>query len=928
MSKARAKNPITPIRRLLKKSDLTGAQTKLEDIASSSNDAGAESAYRLGSLLVSLLEIVSCFGESEDDANRTAEVVAFVNDSLDTLKDTLEDETGCGSRARETIDLAKQEWGEYLELLPADEAAWSEWPETDSESDDDDFDASGIDLTALLAGLGSTPAPQPVADKPEATPKQTSSEQPSRKRAVKQPAAAPSIPDPPAPEQPEMDSEIVEAYTDDATGCLSSMEQCLLTIESDPTNTESMLQFCRELHTLKGASGSVGLSNLAHYLHQLEDYIEATHKSGGALDVDPVLLGVDAVRDQLTLLTGGSLPEAEPAVLNNPEPVFQQQPQPSRPASPRSDTQTETNYVRVEANRLSKLMDLLAELVSLRNRRDTYVGGLRELHTGVGGCVSRMRTLTEKLSNVTDGADSESENFARSASRHATYRARELAELCSDVAELNRSLREVFDPLGNDNVAVSRLIGEFRRELMDLQRVPVAGLFRRLHRPTRDAARQEDKQVEVEFVGSDVRLERSLQERLFEPLLHIVRNAVSHGIESPSERTQSGKDAAGRVTLTAHSNATSLVFEVRDDGRGMDYERLEQKGRERGLIATGDSPSRDRLARLIFHPGFSTRSEVSEVSGRGVGMDVVATQVHRMRGRVEIDSKTGDGTCFRIQIPLRSAIEHSMVMRCGGQLFAVPMQFVQAARPEPEDLPESINTVRLGDLLHLENVAQGKGQLVVLGHHANGTATAGNSVAIEVDSVVGAEEVVVRALPLLLGSHPLLSGLTLSGHGETVQILDVHRLMQMVENAETATTFKPREHREEAGKSRLRILVVDDSLSTRRTHVRLVQQAGFESVEAADGLEALNLLKTNSFDAVLTDLEMPRLGGFELVSEIKQRSRIADIPVIVITSRGDEETHRRLLSLGANQVVVKPLTNAVLAELENTLTTAAQTVTA
>ena len=923
MSKSRAKHPTDAIRKLLAKSDLTAAQTQLEQIVASSEDANAHAALRLGSLLVSLLEIVSCFGESEDDANRTAEVVTFVSDSLDTLRDTLEDEDGCASRARETVDLARQEWGEYLDLLPNAEPTWDEWSDDETEVDDVSFDASGIDMTTLLAGLTGAAEVPTVTSEPAATkPRQPA------KRAVAAKTSAPSIPAPPAPEQPEMDAEIVEAYTDDATGCLASMEQCLLTIESDPTNTDSMLQFCRELHTLKGASGSVGLSNLAGYLHKLEDYVEATHKSGGAVDIDPVLLGVDAVRDQLTLLTGGSLPEPEPVFSNSAEPVAQTS-VPSRPSIPRSDNETETNYVRVEANRLGKLMDLLAELVSLRNRRDTYVSGLRELHTGVGGCVSRMRTLTEKLSNVADGSDSESENFARSASRHATYRARELAELCSDVAELNRSLREVFDPLGNDNVAVSRLIGEFRRELMDLQRVPVAGLFRRLHRPTRDAARQEDKQVEVEFVGSEVRLERSLQERLFEPLLHIVRNAVSHGIESPSERQQNGKEAAGRVTLTAHSNATSLVFEVRDDGRGMDYERLEQKGRERGLIATGGSPSRDRLARLIFHPGFSTRSEVSEVSGRGVGMDVVATQVHRMRGRVEIDSEPGGGTCFRIQIPLRSAIEHAMVLRCGGQLFAVPMQFVQAARPEPNDLPESIRTVRLGDLLDLsESRATTRGQLVVLGHHANGTANAGNSVAIEVDSVVGAEEVVVRALPLLLDGHPLLSGLTLSGHGETVQILDVHRLMQMVANAETATTFKARKHREETSDSQLRVLVVDDSLSTRRTHVRLVKQAGFETVEASDGLEALNLLKSSTFDAVLTDLEMPRLGGFELVSEIKQRSRIADLPVIVITSRGDEETHRRLLSLGANQVVVKPLTNAVLSDLKEILTTTPETVTA
>ena len=664
-------------------------------------------------------------------------------------------------------------------------------------------------------------------------------------------------------------------------------------------------------------SGSVGLSALAGYLHKIEDYVEATHKTGGALNVDTGLQAVDAVRDQLTVMSGGTI---EAAQISVPQP----QPTPTRtmatdsaPAVPRSD-EAEQSFIRVESGRLSRLLDLLAELVSLRNRRDTYISGLQSVHSGVGGCVSRMRTLTEKLSDAGTGGD-ESEEFARSASRHATYRARELAELCSDVAELNRSLREVFDPLGNDNVSVSRLIGEFRRELMDLQRVPVAGLFRRLHRGARDAARQEAKQIEIRFVGDEVRLERSLQERMFEPLLHIVRNAVSHGVEMPGDRQVSGKNNSGCITLMARSNGTSLIFEVRDDGRGLDYEQLEQKGRERGLIQTGVTPSKKQLGRLIFHPGFSTKNEVSEVSGRGVGMDVVATQVHRMRGRVEIESEPGAGTCIRLQLPLQSAIEHAMVMRCGGQLFAVPMQFVQAARPEDGDLSDRIHTARLGELMQIPTKAVAKDrQLVVLGQHTRGGVDAESSLAIEVDSVVGAEEVVVRAVPPMLSGHPLLAGLTLSGHGETVLILDVPKLMKMARGSgqPVAATTHQIEATKPVESGRTRVLVVDDSLSTRRTHVRMAQLAGYEIEEACDGLEALNMLKTGDFDAVLTDLEMPRLGGFELVSEIKQRSRIKNIPVFVITSRGDEETHTRLLALGANRVVVKPLTSQVFEDLE------------
>ncbi len=894
------------IRDALQNNDVTAAQTELRSIADSAQDAGSKDAAALANMMSNLLDLIGCFDDT--DGNRVAEVRDAVGASLEVLPQALEQKT-CKA-AKRMIESTQDQWGEYLDLVAGSDQPkdnWdTQWSDTNDNETDlaDDFDASNVDMAALLAGLAGaeTASPEPTPGKPAAAPATSTN-------------TTASIPEPPAPEQPVIDAEILEAYTDDATSCLASMEECLLTIEHNPTSVESMQQFCRELHTLKGASGSVGLSRLAGYLHKVEDYVEATYKKGGSLEIDPVLRGVDAVRAQLALMSGGSIPDAAPVHT----PQVSKATGPSEPVSrPKAQSDNaESSYVRVEAGRLSTLLDLLAELVSLRNRRDTYVGGLRDLHTGVAGCVSRMRTLTEKLSDVGSSSETEAENFARSASRHATYRARELAELCSDLAELNRSLREVFDPLGSDNVSVSRLIGEFRRELMDLQRVPVAGLFRRLHRPARDAARLEEKQVEVDFVGSEVRLERALQERLFEPLLHIVRNAVSHGIEHPDGREQCGKDQSGRVTLRARSNATSLVFEVQDDGRGLDYERLEQKGRERGLIPAGASPSRDRLARLIFHPGFSTQTEVSEVSGRGVGMDVVATQVHRMRGRVEIDSETGSGTTIRLQIPLRSAIEHAMVVRCGGQLFAVPMQFVQAARPEPGDLPQDMKVVGLQQLLGLEAAADSNDpQLIVLGQETSGEKT--NRVAIEVDGVVGAEEVVVRAVPQMLISHPMLAGLTLSGHGETVQILDVSQLIQMAENGTTATATARTKAPVEK-KTRARVLVVDDSLSTRRTHVRMVQQAGFETAEASDGLEALNMLKSEQFDAVLTDLEMPRLGGFELVSEIKQRSRINDIPVIVITSRGDEETHKRLLSLGANQVVVKPLTNLVFADLHNML---------
>jgi CheY-like chemotaxis protein len=274
-----------------------------------------------------------------------------------------------------------------------------------------------------------------------------------------------------------------------------------------------------------------------------------------------------------------------------------------------------------------------------------------------------------------------------------------------------------------------------------------------------------------------------------------------------------------------------------------------------------------------------------------------------MRGRVEIDSETGHGTCIRLQIPLRSAIEHAMVMRCGGQLFAVPMQFVQAARPEASDLPPDLPTASLGRMLGLpDKVASQRRQLLVLGHHTGGPAIAANRVAIEVDSVVGAEEVVVRGVPPLLVGNPLLAGLTLSGHGETVQILDVYRLMQLATSEVTRIARPQQEMATDSVRQRAHILVVDDSLSTRRTHVRIARQAGYETSEASDGLEALNMLKTGDFDAVLTDLEMPRLGGFQKSSnavELKICPYLSS-QVVVMKTHTDDCFHSEQIRSSSN----------------------------
>ncbi len=374
------------------------------------------------------------------------------------------------------------------------------------------------------------------------------------------------------------------------------------------------------------------------------------------------------------------------------------------------------------------------------------------------------------------------------------------------------------------------------------------------------------------------------------------------------------------------SSANLLVISIADDGRGLDYDALRRRGYERGLLSPNHSPSNQELAKLIFHPGFSTRDTASEISGRGVGMDVVATAIDQMHGRIETDSVSGQGTMIRLSIPLRSGIEHAMVFR-SGLLFAIPMHAVSAAQNQSDPMDSNgchnldsdyfelaIPSVQLSNTPDQEpaNVAAKLALELDTGNRGPR-----QRIRLMVDEILGGEEVVVRALPRAIQDHPFVSGMTLSGGGQIVLMVDPSRLcdLGLLLNAEPieleGRRVGPASYPIAAAK---RILVVDDSLSARTSLTRRLNGYGMEIVEACDGMEALDHIRTHSFDMVFTDLDMPRLGGLELLSEIRQR-RLVKTPVVVISSRTEENIRNRALRYGARAFLNKPVSDETLSQL-------------
>ena len=900
----------------------------LWEVSQSTHDAPQSDLHTLTNLLLSLVDVLQQWQDDpEVPADDARPLSQFIADCLTTVRAAAGDPESSSPRIRQWVDQATQRWGDLLAGdadAGYDAAAIERWDDDQGDlaaadavlSDevlpapsDDEISRILAQLTDSLEASSLAPEPTPPADRPPAD---------------RPPADRPPADQPPAlDDDGEMNDELREAFLDDAGRCLGAMEEALLAYEAHPKDRRPLQQICRELHTLKGASGSVGLSELADYLHGVEDRLRDSSETQTP-SIDSLFQNLDTIRSRVARI-GRPLATSMGAGASGCDAAERDCVGETAAAALPSfavcdEGGGDEESLRVKPAQLNRLMDMLAELVMLRNRRDCELAELKEIHRELLHSVSRLRIFSDRCDSGEGGGSRIADRGPLSDDSRPLPR---LSEVAGDVLEAAQRLRASYQPVAEGNVAVSQFIRQFRQELVSLRRMPVSGLFRRLQRVASDAARAEGKQVRLSLLGEDAGIERSLQQRLYEPLLHIIRNAVSHGIEQQEQRARHGKPPVGRITLEARTGPDLLVIEIRDDGRGLDYDALRRRGLELGLLTAHTAARQEELSQLIFHPGFSTRQAASQVAGRGVGMDVVASTIHRMRGWVEVDSVTGQGTTFRLTFPLPSVIQHTMAFRSAGQTFALPMQFVQAAGDRDTELP----TLRFSDWVDPQaaeptELADAKSpvQSLVIGCERSTTdnpQTPGRRFRLLVDQILGPEEVVVRPLPALLKHHPFCSGATLSGTGDVVLVLDNHRFVESAAAKASAPSPTAREIAERASNrpsAATRVLVVDDSLSARKRVVRCLQHCNIETVEAADGEEACELLRKESFAAVFSDLEMPRLDGLGLLAEIRAGHCGPPIPLVIISSRTEQPFRDRAAALGVSGYLPKPVSHAAIQE--------------
>ncbi|MEZ4368849.1 MAG: response regulator [Kofleriaceae bacterium] len=667
-------------------------------------------------------------------------------------------------------------------------------------------------------------------------------------------------------------------------------------------------------HTLKGAAGTVGLGEVVDLSHRLEtalaclrDGVVAWHAGTGDRLVEIVdgLLGVIDASSS----AAGATPEARAlGELIDDLAAGRPAPRPEREAVPEAvhgDASSRAIHaldgtgplergalLRVEAARIDELMSSAGELLFDRTRIERRVQFLRTLARDLGGSRAAMRELLARLpAGDAVGA--------------------QLAPIEAQLALQSTQLGQMSSALLDEVEALRRTIGDLQGGLTRVRMQTARSLFLHLARAARAVSRAAGARVELRTSGEDTEFDKTVAERLVDPLIQLLRNAIVHGLEPAAERVLHGKPATGVITLRARQEGSLLVVELADDGRGIDPQPLRDR-----LVATGrwsraraQLASEEDLLAALFDPGVSSRDDADELAGRGIGLDLVREGVARLGGEVRLTSTPGRGTAFTLRLPLSTAVSHAMLFKVGGQVYALPnVHAIDTGTVEADATTASyrgheVPVVRLETLLHPagEPPPQPVRRPAVMIDYA------GRTFACTVDKLVGPREIVLKPLGPLLEPLALYTGATISASGKVQLILDTAQLARRAYPDAVITGADPtRMDRPSAPAGR--VLVVDDSRAIREAMASILAREGWIVDVAEHGARALAMTEQVDYDLVVTDLEMPELSGWGLIEALRQRADAAHIPILIVTSRASPDHRRRARDLGVRELIAKPIT--------------------
>lgn len=589
--------------------------------------------------------------------------------------------------------------------------------------------------------------------------------------------------------------------------------------------------------------------------------------------------------------------------------------------------------VKVSAELLEELVNLAGETSISRGRMEQQVSDLGSSIEEMDATIHRLQEQLRRLDIETEAQVlfrqeqmAQHEQFdPLEMDRYSQLQqlSRSLIESASDLMDLKYTLADKTRDTETLLLQQSRINTDLQEGLMRSRMVPFSRLVPRLRRIVRQAATELGKEVDFELDNVEGELDRTVLERMVAPLEHMLRNAVDHGIEMPDDRAAAGKPATGRIILSLGREGGDVMLRLADDGRGINLQRVREKAIERGLMAA-DAPLSDQdLMQFILHAGFSTADKVTQISGRGVGMDVVHSEIKQLGGAMFIDSRWGEGTEFTIRLPFTVSVNRALMVQIGDDLYAIPLNTIEGiVRVSPFELehyyqdPEARfdyagdnYLVRyLGAMLDSEATPKLDGQSLPLPVIL--VRSTENTVALQVDRLLGSREIVVKTLGAQFSAVRGVSGATVTGDGSVVVILDLHALIreQLALGLSHAILLDPTQVStpKEEDLAEKTVMVVDDSVTVRKVTGRFLEREGFRVITAKDGVEALQLLQDHIPDVMLLDIEMPRMDGFEVAKNIRTSSRLRDIPIIMITSRTGEKHREHAFELGVNKYMGKP----------------------
>jgi len=681
----------------------------------------------------------------------------------------------------------------------------------------------------------------------------------------------------------------VEIFAREAEEHLQLLRQGLLAIEKEGVAGEQFNQLLRSAHTLKGSARMVDLLELSTVAHRMEDLFKELQ--GGSRELSPpvidlLLVATDAIEALLAQASAGG------AVAVNVAPILealQAGVLPEQPIAPTAATPGQPGIerrrsVRASVERLDQLANCMGEILLSRQ-----------------ALTERQRELLT-LVPVMDA-------FLAQLHQAENYRL---------MKELRGAFVRIISDLEQDAVNLGYQAEDIYQRAMELRLLPLATITEDFERTLRDLARTLGKELDFTVTGKEVELDRTVLDLIKPMLLHVLNNAVDHGIEAPEVRLRAGKSSFGRVSLSAQYEGAFVQIVVRDDGQGIDPAKVRAAAIKRGLLSAEEAArlSDEAALYLVLQPGFSTREFITDVSGRGVGLDVVKSNLDQVKGNLTLASKIGQGTELRLRVPSSLAMFTGLLVEADSETYVIPQQYiVEILRLAPEEVRSELGreVVRLRErtipLVSLAGLLSGAGRtiedelpegrvsVVVLSFRDQ-------LLGCLVDRAIGLHDVVVKGLGSQLKSLDYISGATLLGAGTPALIISVADLYG-ARHATEGTRLREAHAARQASARRGRVLVVDDSITTRTMEKNILETHGYDVTIAVSGFDALEKLAGNSFDLMVSDVEMPGMTGFELTKKVREKEETRNLPVIIVTSLASADDRRRGMEAGAQAYIVK-----------------------